>query len=95
MKILTRRDFTNVVGSGAAAWSLLRTGSTGGSPLPVPAGGGRLLYTSDPSNIATMQVGRHTKHVPTVEEARADPARVEELVRWVDNLADNGVDIYM
>ena len=51
MKILTRRDFTNVVGSGAAAWSLLRTGRTGGGPLPVPAGGGRLRYTSDLANI--------------------------------------------
>jgi len=94
MKILTRRDFTSVVGTGAAAWSLLRTGSSDGGPLPGPGGAGRLLYTSDPSNIATMQVGRHTKHVPTAEQARADPARAEDLVRWVDNLADNGVDIY-
>ena len=94
MTNLTRRDFASVVGASAVACGLAPLAASDDRLVPKLRGPHRLLYTSDPSNIATMQVGRQTRHVPTDAQARADPARAEDLVRWVDNLADNGVDIY-
>lgn len=65
-------------------------------PLPVfePRGERRLIYTSDPSNLAFYQVGRQVAHMPEAATAKADPARREDLIRWVDDLAHHGVDTY-
>ena len=54
----------------------------------------RILYTSDPSNLAFYQAGRHRAHRPEATGARSDPARPEDLTRWVDELAHSGVDAY-
>ena len=64
--------------------------------LPVfePRGERRLIYTSDPSNLAFYQAGQQVAHVPDAETARNDPARPEDLVEWVDSLAHHGVDTY-
>ena len=59
-----------------------------------PRGGRRLLYTSDPSNLAFFQVGRQVAHTPDAATAKTDPARREDLIQWVDNLAHHGVDTY-
>ncbi len=53
-----------------------------------------ILYTSDPSNLPFQQVGRHLAYEPTVEQALADPARKQDLVQWIDQLAHHGVTIY-
>lgn len=100
MNSITRREFgaaisLGITGIAGHTASIARPASAAAKTNAIePRGQHRLIYTSDPSNIATMQVGRHTQHTPTAEEARADPARREDLVRWVDNLAHNGVDIY-
>ena len=59
-----------------------------------PRGERRLIYTSDPSNLAFYQVGQQVAHTPDAETARNDPARPEDLVEWVDSLAHHGVDTY-
>ena len=65
-------------------------------PLPTfePRGERRLIYTSDPSNLAFYQVGRQVDHMTDAATARNDPARREDLVQWVDDLAHHGVDTY-
>lgn len=63
-------------------------------PTFEPRGERRLIYTSDPSNLAFYQVGRQVAHMPDAATARNDPARPEDLVEWVDNLAHHGVDSY-
>ena len=45
-----------------------------------PRGGHRILYVSDPSSIAR-------KHLP-------DPVQEQDLRRWVDMVADSGVDLF-
>lgn len=87
---LARREFITAMAAGAAG---CRAALAAGA-VQQPRGPQRLIYTSDPSNLATMQLGRHTSHKPTAEQSLADPARPEGLTRWVDNLAHNGVDIY-
>ena len=62
--------------------------------FPEPRGQRRLLYTSDPSNLAFYQAGRHLDHTATAEFAAGDPARPEDLTGWVDELAHSGVDAY-
>ena len=47
---------------------------------PVPWGDHRLLYVSDPSSIARTLL--------------PDPVREEDLRRWVDMVADSGVDSF-
>ena len=47
---------------------------------PVPWGAHRLLYVSDPSSIARTLL--------------PDPVREEDLRRWVDMVADSGVDSF-
>lgn len=64
------------------------------SPILAPRGKRRIVYGSDPSNVVFYQVGRQTGTPPDVASARQDPARPDDLIRWVDNLADNGVDTY-
>ena len=59
-----------------------------------PRGQRRLLYTSDPSNLAFYEAGRHLAHIPDAEQARGDPARPEDLIGWVDELAHAGIDGY-
>ena len=59
-----------------------------------PRGSRRLIYTSDPSNLAFYQTGRQLAHRPERAEARNDPARPGDLTQWVDELANNGVDTY-
>ena len=59
-----------------------------------PRGDRRLLYTSDPSNLAFYQVGQQVAHTPDAATARQDHARQEDLIQWVDNLAHHGVDTY-
>ena len=63
-------------------------------PTFEPRGERRLIYTSDPSNLAFYQVGQQVNHMPDAETARNDPARPEDLVEWVDALAHHGVDTY-
>ncbi len=63
-------------------------------PTFEPRGERRLIYTSDPSNLAFYQVGQQVAHIPDAVTARADPARREDLVKWVDNLAHHSVDTY-
>ena len=63
-------------------------------PTFEPRGERRLIYTSDPSNLAFYQVGQQVAHIPDAETARNDPARSEDLVEWVDALAHHGVDSY-
>ena len=63
-------------------------------PIFEPRGERRLLYTSDPSNLAFYQVGRQVAHIPDAATALADPARRDDLVQWVDDLAHHGVDTY-
>ena len=63
-------------------------------PTFEPRGERRLIYTSDPSNLAFYQVGRQVNHMPDAETARSDPARREDLVEWVDALAHHGMDAY-
>ncbi len=63
-------------------------------PILEPRGERRLLYTSDPSNLAFYQVGRQVAHTPNASTVKADPARREDLVQWVDDLAHHGVDTY-
>ena len=63
-------------------------------PIFEPRGDRRLLYTSDPSNLAFYQVGRQVAHMPDAATARRDPARREDLIQWVDDLAHHGVDTY-
>ena len=65
-------------------------------PLPIlePRGERRLIYTSDPSNLAFYQVGQQVAHMPDEYTARNDPARPQDLVEWVDSLAHHGVDTY-
>ena len=63
-------------------------------PTFEPRGERRLIYTSDPSNLAFYQVGRQVAHVPDAETARNDPARQEDLIEWVDALAHNAIDTY-
>lgn len=59
-----------------------------------PRGERRLLYTSDPSNLAFYQVGQQVAHTPDAATARRDPARREDFIQWVDDLAHHGVDTY-
>lgn len=59
-----------------------------------PRGERRLIYTSDPSNLAFYQVGRQVAHMPDAATARNDPARPKDLVEWVDTLAHHGVSTY-
>ncbi len=63
-------------------------------PLFEPRGERRLIYTSDPSNLAFYQVGQQVAHTPDALTARNDSARREDLVEWVDSLAHHGVDTY-
>ena len=63
-------------------------------PTFEPRGERRLIYTSDPSNLAFYQVGQQVDHVPDAVTARNDPARREDLVEWVDSLAHHGIDTY-
>ena len=63
-------------------------------PIFEPRGERRLIYTSDPSNLAFYQVGRQVDHMTDAATAKADPARREDLVQWVDDLAHHGVDTY-
>ena len=63
-------------------------------PIFEPRSERRLIYTSDPSNLAFYQVGRQVAHIPEAATARNDPARREDLVQWVDDLAHHGVDSY-
>ena len=72
------------------------TTKTGPQSLPTfePRGERRLIYTSDPSNLAFYQVGRQVDHIPDGETARNDPARPKDLVEWVDSLAHHGIDTY-
>jgi len=65
-----------------------------GVQLPQPRGSRRLLYTSDPSNLAFYQAGRTIAHKPGAAGARSDPARPEDLTGWVDELAEYGIDSY-
>ena len=65
-----------------------------GRMLPQPRGRRRLLYTSDPSNLAFYQVGHNIAHTPDAAGARGDPARPEDLTGWVDELADHRIDSY-
>ena len=63
-------------------------------PTFEPRGERRLIYTSDPSNLAFYQAGQQVAHMPDGETARNDPARLEDLVEWVDALAHHGTDTY-
>ena len=63
-------------------------------PTFEPRGERRLIYTSDPSNLAFYQAGQQVDHMPGAETARNDPARSEDLVEWVDALAHHGMDTY-
>ena len=63
-------------------------------PTFEPRGERRLIYTSDPSNLAFYQVGQQVAHNPDAATAKADPARREDLIEWVDSLAHHGVDTY-
>ena len=63
-------------------------------PIFEPRGERRLIYTSDPSNLAFFQVGQQVAHTSDAATARQDPARREDLIQWVDNLAHHGVDTY-
>ena len=63
-------------------------------PTCEPRGERRLIYTSDPSNLAFYEVGRQVAHTPDATTAKADPARREDLIQWVDNLAHHGIDTY-
>ena len=63
-------------------------------PMSEPRGERRILYTSDPSNLAFYQAGRQVAHVVDADAAAADPARPEDLTGWVDDLAHHGVDTY-
>ena len=63
-------------------------------PIFEPRGERRLIYTSDPSNLAFYQVGQQVAHIPDATTARNDPARREDLVQWVDDLAHHDVDTY-
>ena len=63
-------------------------------PTFEPRGERRLIYTSDPSNLAFYQVGQQVAHTPDAETARNDPARREDLIEWVDALAHHGMDTY-
>src|SRR5262245_38517298 len=49
-------------------------------PKPTPRGQRRLLYVSDPSSIASNLF--------------PDPVRAEDPGRWVDLLADSGIDTF-
>ena len=70
------------------------TARTEALPTFEPRGERRLIYTSDPSNLAFYQVGQQVAHTPDAETARNDPARPADLVEWVDSLAHHGVDTY-
>ena len=103
MASLTRREFVTAVTGAAAAGAGHAGAPADDQPPPAsqdgplifrPRGKRRLLYTSDPSNIAFKQVGRNVIHHPTLEQAKADPARPEDLVQWIDRLAHNRVDAY-
>ncbi len=63
-------------------------------PTFEPRGERRLIYTSDPSNLAFYQAGQQVAHTPDAETARNDPARPEDLVEWVDALAHHRIDAY-
>ena len=63
-------------------------------PIFEPRGERRLIYTSDPSNLAFYQVGRQVAHMPNAATVSGDPARREDLIQWVDDLAHHGVDTY-
>ena len=63
-------------------------------PTFEPRGERRLIYTSDPSNLAFYQVGQQVAHTPDAETARNDPARPKDLIEWVDALAHHGIDTY-
>ena len=63
-------------------------------PTFEPRGERRLIYTSDPSNLAFYQVGQQVAHTSDATTARNDPARQEDLVEWVDSLAHHGMDTY-
>ena len=72
------------------------TAKTGPQTLPnfEPRGERRLIYTSDPSNLAFYQVGQQVAHTPDAATAQNDPARPEDLIEWVDALAHHGIDTY-
>ena len=63
-------------------------------PILEPRGERKLIYTSDPSNLAFYQVGRQVDHMTDAATARNDPARPEDLVQWVDDLAHHDIDTY-
>ena len=63
-------------------------------PVNQPRGTRRLIYTSDPSNLAFYQSGRHLSQTPDAKQARTDPARPQDLMSWVGELASNGIDAY-
>ncbi|MBI1916303.1 MAG: family 10 glycosylhydrolase [Planctomycetes bacterium] len=56
------------------------TEKSSSSPTPTPRGQRRLLYVSDPSSIASNLF--------------PDPVHAEDLRRWVDMLADSGIDTF-
>ena len=59
-----------------------------------PRGERRLLYTSDPSNLAVYTAGRHPSQSLDPVLLDGDPCRPEDLESWVDELAHAGVDAY-
>lgn len=92
----TRREFVAAVGAGTAL-SLTGTVSaqdSGTPPETTPPKRGHLLYTSDPSNIAVQQAGHHLGLTRDPRFARDNPARAEDLIDFVDAIANSGFDSY-
>ena len=100
---LTRREFVSSL-AGAAAVGAQAANLPASSeaavqqqerkPILDPRGKWKILYTSDPSNVAFFQAGRNIIHQPEAAQIKEDPARQEDLIQWVDRLAQNGVDAY-
>lgn len=100
---VTRRQFVSAMGAGAAAClngnhsqaaEPSDLASTGTSASFQPRGKRRLLYTSDPSNLAFYQCGLQVGFLTDAEAARRDPARAEDLAGWVDELARCEIDTF-
>ncbi|MBI4677246.1 MAG: family 10 glycosylhydrolase [Elusimicrobia bacterium] len=67
-------------GLALAAWAAGPGGAGPSSGACAPRGRARILYASDPSSVAANLM--------------PDPATADDLRRWVDMLADSGVDLY-
>ena len=102
MPEFTRREFVTALGASAVVGvDGDRRGTTASAEVEpicrsvLRAGSRRrLLYTSDPSNLAFYQSGRHRAHHTDGATVRSDPARIRDLTDWVDQLAFVGVDAY-